>query len=245
MEYAQEDNNLVGGQVGDSVGQDGEQSQTENSDGWEQQAKYFQSEKDKLYDENQKLQKLAKIGEFIQDRPDVAEKLAGYIRGDEPQQNNKPVVEREEFDSWEAYNDPSSKSYQLRQSQQNSEISNAVQNAVGSAMKGINEENATNNLRTALKERGLNDGDVKEFFNFASKNPSEYGIDGAIRMWRAAEGKNMTNENPLDAIRNTQSNPQTGGIIQGARPAKADASEELWKSIIGAQGPMGADGKLP
>ena len=43
------------GQVNDNVGQDEATQQQASDNDWESQAKYHQSEKDKLYAENQKL----------------------------------------------------------------------------------------------------------------------------------------------------------------------------------------------
>ena len=49
------------GEVSENVGQDeGTNTQGSSSQDWEAQAKYFQSEKDKLYEENQRLGKYAK-----------------------------------------------------------------------------------------------------------------------------------------------------------------------------------------
>ena len=54
MDNALENNNLEEGQVNDNVGQDDSTTQNEAaSTDWESQAKYFQSEKDKLHTENQ------------------------------------------------------------------------------------------------------------------------------------------------------------------------------------------------
>ena len=57
MDNALDNENLDNqGQINDNVGQDENQTQNEASNGdWESQAKYFQSEKDKLQYENQKL----------------------------------------------------------------------------------------------------------------------------------------------------------------------------------------------
>ena len=57
MDNALENNNLEEGQVNDNVGQDEGGTQQESSTDWEQQAKYHQSEKDKLYAENHNLKK--------------------------------------------------------------------------------------------------------------------------------------------------------------------------------------------
>ena len=61
------DANELGNQIQDElgqseqfVGQDEGQTQEETPVNWEEQAKFFQSEKDKLYSENQKLKQLLK-----------------------------------------------------------------------------------------------------------------------------------------------------------------------------------------
>ena len=64
MTDAYENENLPQeGQPVDNVGQDENQTQNEGtSTDWESQAKYFQSEKDKLHAENQKLKQYEQIG---------------------------------------------------------------------------------------------------------------------------------------------------------------------------------------
>ena len=63
--YASNDSNLEKGQTNVDVGQDeGKTQEKSSSNEWKDQAKYFQSEKDKLYAENQKLNKLAQVGNY-------------------------------------------------------------------------------------------------------------------------------------------------------------------------------------
>ena len=64
MDNALENNNLEEGQVNDNVGQDEATQQQESKNDWESQAKYFQSEKDKLHAENQKLKQYEQIDTF-------------------------------------------------------------------------------------------------------------------------------------------------------------------------------------
>ena len=67
------------GQTDNNVGQDvnGNQKESSNTD-WESQAKYFQSEKDKLFSENQSLKKYEKVGKFLESRPHLVEKLTKF-----------------------------------------------------------------------------------------------------------------------------------------------------------------------
>ena len=53
-------------EVGQDEGTDNEENPTQD---WEAQAKYHQSEKDKLYTENQQLKQYEKIGKFLESRP--------------------------------------------------------------------------------------------------------------------------------------------------------------------------------
>ena len=57
------------------------QNSNQNPENWEEQAKYFQSEKDKLAAENSNLQKYAKIGQLLESRPDIANAVAGMVQG--------------------------------------------------------------------------------------------------------------------------------------------------------------------
>ena len=108
--------NHDGGQVEQAeVGQDEGTIQQENStQDWEAQAKYHQSEKDKLFARNQELEQYEKIGKFLESRPDVAQTVLNEVSGQPKAQVERIALKPDEFDPWEAYNDPSSKSYQFR-----------------------------------------------------------------------------------------------------------------------------------
>ena len=65
------------GESTNDVGQnDGSQKDENSSKNWEEQAKYIQSEKDKLHTENEKLQRYAELGEFLESRPDITDKIS-------------------------------------------------------------------------------------------------------------------------------------------------------------------------
>ena len=103
----------VEGQANTNVGQDEGQTGAENSgQNLEEQVKYFQSEKDKLANENQNLKKFEALGKLMQARPDIANTVASMVQGGN---NGQPVgpqrieLDKDEFDPWEAYNDPKSK----------------------------------------------------------------------------------------------------------------------------------------
>jgi len=241
--YASEDSNLEEGQTNEDVGQkdEGETQGKSSSEEWKNQAKYFQSEKDKLYAENQKLSKLAQVGNYIQANPELAQKLADHVNGDD---TPDVQLERDEFDPWEAYNDPASKSFQLREQQEERKINKRVNEAVGSALGSVKRDVAYDKLTVALKERGLNNEQVQSFMEFAQENPANYGVDGAIKMWQSVTGNDKT-DNPLDKIRQNQQNPASAGVLQGQQPKSSDETDDMWKGIMGASPAIGKDGKLP
>mgnify|MGYP003629126720 FL=1 len=130
-------------------------------------AKYFQSERDKLYSENQQLKKYEKIGKFLESRPDAAKAVADTIKRGQPgapQQAQQAQVAKQprvakpaNFDPWEAYNEPSSESYKFRQQEMQDQVvktSSAVINStVGKQMAQMQKGQAMNNLTTELKGR--------------------------------------------------------------------------------------------
>ena len=234
MDNAYEDGNLEGQPV-DNVGQDSNGETQESSDNWEGQAKYFQSEKDKLAAENSKLRQYEKIGQLLESRPDITNAVAGMIQGQgQPQAPERVVLEKDEFDPWEAYNDPQSKSYMFRQQ----ELQESINGAVNHQMQGLQRNQGEMQLKTELQQRGLAPEEVDSFMQFASNNPAEYGVDGAIKMWRAVAESDTSGqpiEKPLDGIRQTQGTPAQGGILQGQAPASPKSDKDsMWDAITKA-----------
>ena len=223
------------GQSEEFVGQDEGQTQEENPVNWEETAKYQQSEKDKLYNENQKLKQYEEIGKFLESRPDVIEQIKGAVNG-QPEAQQQVALKPDEFDPWEAYNDPTSASYKFRMQ----ELQQTVNGAVQEATQGMRQESGRATLNSELKAKGMNDEQVQSFFDFADKHPSEYGLDNVIKMWQAVNGAPVSEgqPSPLDQVRNVQSQPQqVGGVLQGEKPQmpKSD-SDAMWDSIVAAGG---------
>jgi len=234
MDNAFENENLGNqGQINDNVGQDESKTQnTETSNDWESQAKYFQSEKDKLHSENQKLKQYEKVGKLLESRPDIVQTISGMVQGGQPAQSERIALDKDEFDPWEAYNDPASKSYKFRQQELQDSINNAVQTQVA----GVQKEVGMTKLQTELAAKGLTPEEITSFVDFASKNPAEYGVDGAINMWRAVtqEPAKDENGNPLDVVRQNQAVPQQAGILSGEQPVRKSDDDAVWEGILKA-----------
>ena len=229
------------GETTSNVGQDGDGQGNQSSGNWEDQAKYFQSEKDKLAVENDRLKGYEEIGRFLESRPDVVKLIDTAITdGGQPAQQKEPKIELspEEFDPWEAYNDPSSKSYQFRQQELNDSINSAVGNAVGHLSKQQAASQGMSNLTNQLRGRGFNDEQIKGFLDFTKRNPAEYGLDTVIQMYNTVAGSdnNAIPNTGLDSVRNTQNLPSQGGILDGQRPQVRNEDDEIFKNVLRAGG---------
>jgi hypothetical protein len=233
MTNANELGNQNTGQSEDFVGQDeAVDTQETSTQNWEEQAKYFQSEKDKLSAENQKLKQYEEVGKFLESRPDIVDNIKGQVQGGQPAQPQRVTLKPDEFDPWEAYNDPSSASYKFRMQEMQEQINGAVNNAT----QGIRQQTGRANLQAQLQSQGLTAEETADFMSFADKHPSEYGLENVVKMWRAvSQDPATTNESPLDQIRNVQGTPQAGGVLQGERPhAPKSDSDEMWSQIVGS-----------
>ena len=209
-----------------------EQQEQQGEKDWESSAKYFQSEKDKLADKVKSLEKYEKIGKLIESRPDIQNAIANTVSGQQAPQETRVQLSKDEFDPWEAYNDPNSKSYKFRMQ----EMSDIVNKQVGSKMQGVQKDVAMTNLKADLKAKGLNDKDVEQFIEFAGTPANELGVDNVIKMWRAVKETSATENNPLDQVRQTQSIPQSGGVLQGERPQVKSDVDSMWEGIVKAGG---------
>ena len=219
------------GQFETEVGQDeGTEVQENSTEDWESQAKYYQSEKDKLHVENQQLKQYEKVGKFLESRPDLVQNIMSEV-GQPNTQPQRVTLKPDEFDPWEAYNDPSSASYKFRMQELQETINGAVDQAVG----GLKAQQGRTSLRTDLSNKGLSEQEQNSFFEFADKHPSEYGLDNVLKMWRAvSQSPETVTENPLDQIRQNQANPTAAGVLQGQQPEKKSETDTMWDQVINA-----------
>ena len=234
---AQVDGHLQGEPI-DGVGQDVETQTNENPVDWQQSAKYFQSEKDKLAAENQQLQKYKQLGQFLESRPDLVQAMQEKAANPNARPSGQPEIQltADEFDPWEAFNDPSSKSYKYREQQQAQQINSAVQQRVGAMEAEMQKTAGMSKLQADLSARGLSPQEVASFVEFADRHPASYGIDNVLKMWRSVVSEPATANNAnLDQVRNIQSTPQAG-VLQGQQPEVKNENDKMWDSIVAAGG---------
>ncbi len=227
------------GQTDSNVGEDVNGNQNQSSDmDWQSQAKYFQSEKDKLYSENESLKKYEKVGKFLESRPDLIKKLTDEVKGGGQPEQPRVELDKDEFDPWEAYNDPSSKSYQFRQQELSDTVNNAIASEVDKKVAGIQEQVGMSQLHQDLADKGLNREQIESFVEFAKKPTSEHGIDGAIKMWQAMSGQiegsqPVQNVDPMSMITQNQGTP-VAGVLGGEQPDRKSDSDSMWDAITKA-----------
>ena len=222
---------LVDDNVGQDVGVDGTENPETN---WEESAKYFQSEKDKLSAENDKLKKYEKVGQLLESRPDLVQNLMGQIQGSgQPQQPKSIEMSQDEFDPWEAFNDPKSKSYQYREQQMNEQIESRVQEQMGGLQKQVGQAQ----LQNQIVSNGLvSKEELPGFMDFVNKHPAEYGLENVVKMFRAVNAENPATQapNPLDQVRQNQQAPTPAGILAGEQPVRKTEKDAVWDSIVQA-----------
>jgi len=222
--------------VNDNVGQDVGVEGTENSEtNWEESAKYFQSEKDKLSTENEQLRKYEKVGQLLESRPDLVQNLMGQLQGNSGQPAGPVRIEmsQDEFDPWEAFNDPKSKSYQYREQQMNEQIEARVDERVG----GLQKQMGQSQLQNQVVNNGLvSKEELPQFMDFVNKHPAEYGLQNVVKMFRAVNAENPATQapNPLDQVRQNQQAPTPAGILAGEQPKRTSEVDDVWNQVVKA-----------
>ena len=218
----------------------------------EESARYFQSEKDKLFAENQKLKKYEQIGKYLEANPQVAYGLADNIRnggqaqqmqpgvppqGQPPRQAPPKLKPPEDFDPYEAYTNPNSESYKFRMKEQAMMADGISQRRVGQAYNSAMQQQAMGNLVNELKTKfNYSDDKIQEFVKFASTPADQLGLEKVVQMFETVNPQQVAPpDNNLEQVRQTQQAPPTTGILQGERPAQPSPVDAVWNGVMGAQ----------
>jgi len=223
--------------VDDNVGQDIGVESTENPQDVteEESSRYHQSRADKLSAENEQLKKYEKVGQLLESRPDLVQNLMGQLQNNSGQPTEPKHVEmsQDEFDPWEAFNDPKSKSFQYREQQDNERIDARVEKRMGGLQKQMGQ--------AQLQNQVVNDGlvskeELPQFMDFVNKHPAEYGLQNVVKMFRAVNADNPASQapNPLDQVRQNQQAPTPAGILSGEQPKIKSETDAVWDSIVKA-----------
>ena len=224
----------------------------EPKEDWEKSAKYFQSEKDKLFAENQKIkgdmEKYKALGQFVESRKDIQEVINGALSGKPVQSLGDASVSNpdgmpnvpEDFDPWEAYNDTESESYKYRTTLEQYNIQKAQSESEKKMQQQMAMKEKQSQFDRELTDLGLNSQEKSQFYDFANKPVSQMSTDVLVNMWKAADMKVNTPTNQstpppeiavLDANKQV---PKSLGVVQGEQPPPMNETDDMWKRIMGA-----------
>jgi len=207
---------------------------------WEESAKYYQSEKDKMQTENTKikddLEKYKALGQFVESREDVQSYIQDALAG---KVEEKPQIQvPEEFDPWEAYNDPNSASFQYRSEMERQNIESAVKNSTSQLSEQMESRDRAAKFDNELVKEGLNESDKSNFYQFANTPINQLGTDVLVRMWRAADNNlnpGINNPSPeMEVVRRNMQEPTPTGVLQGEQPPAVNESDAMWDGIMKA-----------
>ena len=220
-----------------------EQDSQSNETDWEKSAKYFQSEKDKLFAENEKirkdLEKYQSLGQYVESDPDIQQYISQKLNGETPTGEPEQISPPEDFDPWEAYNNPSSASYQFRSEMEQRNINNAVKSSTKQMENKMQLQNKMQEFDNELSQQGLDANEKQAFYNFANTPLTELGTDTLVRMWKSTDSSVNTPQNAsgpreFEAARRAQAEPTSIGILQGEQPPKPNQDDAMWDRIVSA-----------
>jgi len=206
----------------------------QNTD-WESEARKFQGLYDRAQSKNDKYENVM---------TSLAEKQLqeqGYGDGVNQMSNSEPSLSEDEFNPWDAYYKPDSASYKYRAAQEQRSVSEAVNSQLGQMNEQIMINNTVNELRGKHK---LNDSEVNEFMEFATRPTEKLSLDTLVKVWRSSNSnvKRPEVRNSVEAAKAAKQAPRSPGALQGAPPAVKDEFDELWEGVKKAGG-MGS--RLP
>ena len=209
---------------------------------WQNESKKFQSMYDRQSADYDKLKgqsaKYAQLANMLESRPDVVQAMRDKLTGQAQKEESTPKLDEDSFDPWDAYSNPSSESYKLRQK----ENEKLVGSAVKKQMAGLQMQMGMQNLKNELESKyGMKDpSEVNEFMKFAMTPKDRIPIDTLVDVYRKNKGagQQMTgaNEN-LEATQRAQGIPKSAGILQGAKPEKSKGdSNALFDRLLKSSG---------
>jgi hypothetical protein len=195
-------------------------------------ARKFQSMYDKAQAEVEKLQPVAKL---FQDNPELVDVVRNHLSGGKGQEEEKVKLTQEEFNPWDAYTDPNSKSFEMRQQ----EIDAAVSDRMKDYMGRLEAQRAVDNLEhKAQTDFKLSNEDAKDFVNFVTQPREQLPLDTLFSVWNAKNNGTMQTNNNIESVRKTQSIPKSAGLVQGGQPPKMSEDDNMWSNILKAGNPI-------
>ena len=203
----------------------------------EDDVRKFQSMYDKAQAELDKVKPVAKL---FQDNPELVDVVRNHLTGGKGQDKEIKINE-EEFNPWDAYTNPNSKSYALRQQ----EIDEAVSSRMSDYMGRLEAQRQVDSLRMrAQSEFKLSNNDAEEFVEFVTKPKEQLPLDTLFNVWNTNKnGLPQLNQN-IESVKRTQQRPKSAGLVQGGQPPKKSDEDNMWSNIMKAGNPNSIRGNI-
>lgn len=238
-EYINENETLEGSETSENnVISEPESQQDLSSDvPQEDDVRKFQSMYDKAQAELDKVKPVAKL---FQDNPELVDVVRDHLTGGKGQDKEIKINE-EEFNPWDAYTNPNSKSYALRQQ----EIDDAVSSRMSDYMGRLEAQRQVDSLRMrAQSEFKLSNNDAEEFVEFVTKPKDQLPLDTLFNVWNTNKnGLPQLNQN-IESVKRTQQRPKSAGLVQGGQPPKKSDEDNMWSNIMKAGNPNSIRGNI-
>lgn len=238
-EYINENETLEGSETSENnVISEPESQQDLSSDvPQEDDVRKFQSMYDKAQAELDKVKPVAKL---FQDNPELVDVVRNHLTGGKGQDKEIKINE-EEFNPWDAYTNPNSKSYALRQQ----EIDEAVSSRMSDYMGRLEAQRQVDSLRMrAQSEFKLSNNDAEEFVEFVTKPKDQLPLDTLFNVWNTNKnGLPQLNQN-IESVKRTQQRPKSAGLVQGGQPPKKSDEDNMWSNIMKAGNPNSIRGNI-
>ena len=199
-----------------------------NEEVQEDDARKFQSMYDRAEAELSKLRPVAKL---FQDNPELVKVVRNHLSGGKGQNKEQVTLTEEEFNPWDAYTNPNSKSYQMRQQ----EIDAAVSNKMANYVQRLEAQRAVDSLKfRAQNEYKLSNEDANNFVDFVTQPKENLPLDTLFSVWKNQSGKTLRKSNNIKSVKNTQQKPKSAGLIQGGEPPQPSDEDSMWSNIMDA-----------
>ena len=239
-EYINENETLEGSETSENnVISEPESQQDLSSDvPQEDDVRKFQSMYDKAQAELDKVKPVAKL---FQDNPELVDVVRSHLTGGKGQDKETIKINDEEFNPWDAFTNPNSKSYALRQQ----EIDDAVSSRMSDYMGRLEAQRQVDSLRMrAQSEFKLSNNDAEEFVEFVTKPKDQLPLDTLFNVWNTNKnGLPQLNQN-IESVKRTQQRPKSAGLVQGGQPPKKSDEDNMWSNIMKAGNPNSIRGNI-
>ena len=194
----------------------------------EDEVRKFQSMYDKAQAELDKVKPVAKL---FQDNPELVDVVRDHLTGGKGQDKEQIQINEEEFNPWDAYTNPNSKSYQLRQQ----EIDDAVSSRMRDYMGRLEAQRQVDTLKLrAQTEYKMSETDANDFVDFVTKPKEQLPLETLFNVWNTNKnGLPQVNEN-IESVKRAQQRPKSAGLVQGGQPPKTSDEDNMWSNILKA-----------